>query len=46
MDTGMHAPPVYERGDAIEDKESLLSRGNQSTAVQGGEGPRWREHDK
>jgi NADH-quinone oxidoreductase subunit I len=43
MDTGMHAKPVYERGDAIEDRESLLSRGNRSIAVQGGEGANWRE---
>ena len=43
MDTGTHARPVYERGDAIEDRESLMSRGIASTAVQGGEGPRWRE---
>jgi len=43
MDTGMHAKPVYERGDAIETKESLLSRGIRSTAVQGGEGADWRE---
>jgi NADH-quinone oxidoreductase subunit I len=46
MDTGMHAKPVYERGDAIEDRESLLSRGNRSVAVQGGEGPNWRAKDR
>jgi NADH-quinone oxidoreductase subunit I len=43
MDTGEHAHPVYERADAIEDKMSLLARGVQSIAVQGGEGPAWRE---
>jgi NADH-quinone oxidoreductase subunit I len=43
MDTAMHAKPVYERGDAIEDRESLLSRGIRSTAKQGGEGASWRE---
>jgi len=43
MDSGEHAKPVYHRGDAIEDRESLLSRGIKSTAVQGGEGPDWRE---
>jgi NADH-quinone oxidoreductase subunit I len=43
MDTGEHAHPVYERGDAIESKESLLSRGIKSVAVQGGVGADWRE---
>jgi NADH-quinone oxidoreductase subunit I len=43
MDSGEHAKPVYERATAIETKESMLSRGVQSTAVQGGEGPLWRE---
>src|SRR5664279_396801 len=45
MDTGMHAPPVEDRGDAIETKESMLKRGIQSIAKQGGEGPNWRDHD-
>jgi len=45
MDTGQHARPVYERGDAIETKASLLSRGIRSTAVQGGEGADWREEE-
>ena len=44
MDTGEHAGPVEDRGDAIETKESMLKRGIQSTAKQGGEGPNWREH--
>lgn len=43
MDTGMHAPPVEDRADAIETKESMLARGVKSIAVQGGEGPHWRE---
>ncbi|MEO8843730.1 MAG: NADH-quinone oxidoreductase subunit I [Kofleriaceae bacterium] len=45
MDTGMHAGPVEDRGDAIETKESMLKRGIQSIAKQGGEGPNWRDHD-
>ena len=44
MDTGMHAGPVEDRGDAIETKESMLKRGIQSIAKQGGEGPNWRDH--
>jgi len=43
MDTGLHAAPVEERHEAIETKESMLNRGIRSTAVQGGEGPLWRE---
>jgi NADH-quinone oxidoreductase subunit I len=43
MDTGIHAPPVEERGDAIEDKASMMARGIASTAIQGGAGPTWRE---
>jgi NADH-quinone oxidoreductase subunit I len=43
MDTGEHAKPVESRDDAIETKESMLGRGIRSTAVQGGEGPAWRE---
>lgn len=44
MDTMEHAKPVEERWQAIEDKTSLLNRGIRSTAVQGGEGPNWREN--
>ena len=44
MDTLDHAKPTYRRGDAILDKEELMSRGIQSTAVQGGAGAFWREH--
>jgi len=43
MDTGVHARPVESRDDAIETKDTLLARGVKSTAVQGGEGPSWRE---
>jgi NADH-quinone oxidoreductase subunit I len=43
MDTGIHAPPVEERADAIEDKQSRMARGVKSTAAQGGLGPNWRE---
>lgn len=43
MDTGMHAGPVEDRGDAIETKDSLLKRGIKSIAKQGGAGPDWRE---
>lgn len=43
MDTGMHAKPVEDRANAIETKSSLMGRGIRSIAVQGGEGPNWRE---
>ena len=46
MDTGMHAPPVEDRADAIETRESMLDRGIRSTAVQGGVGPNWRDDDQ
>ena len=45
MDTGEHARPVEDRARAIETKESMLERGIDSTAVQGGEGPNWRRID-
>ena len=38
MDTLEHAKPTYRRVDAILDKEELMSRGDQSVAVQGGVG--------
>jgi len=44
MDTGAHAMPTEERAHAIETKDSMLARGIKSIAVQGGEGPAWREH--
>jgi NADH-quinone oxidoreductase subunit I len=49
MDSGTHAKPVERRGDAVLGKHDLLavSAANQkdpkSVAVQGGEGPDWRE---
>lgn len=43
MDTGIHAKPVEDRARAIETKESMMDRGIKSTAVQGGEGPDWRD---
>jgi NADH-quinone oxidoreductase subunit I len=42
MDTGVHAPPVEDRADAIETKASMMKRGIASIAHQGGEGPDWR----
>jgi NADH-quinone oxidoreductase subunit I len=48
MDSGMHAKPVEERGDAVMTREMLLNVSKEggkdpmSTAVQGGEGPSWR----
>ncbi len=35
MDTGVHMPPVYERGDAVLGKEDLLRRTAHSSAHQG-----------
>ncbi|ACY17008.1 NuoI/complex I 23 kDa subunit family protein [Haliangium ochraceum] len=45
MDTGIHAPPVEERGDGIMVKDQLLDLGIRSTAVQGGKGPSWRDDE-
>ncbi len=42
MDTLIHALPVEFRGDAIETKDTLLARGIESTATQGGTGANWR----
>lgn len=36
MDTGVHAQPVFSRGEAITNKEDLLKRGCLSSAKQGG----------
>jgi len=44
MDSGQHAGPVEDRGNAIENKETLMSRGTRSAAVQGGAGPNWRSN--
>lgn len=53
MDTGMHAPPVEERGQAIWSKDKMLEtkpvnlpRDPASIAVQGGEGSDWRDGDE
>ena len=43
MDTGIHAWPTVRRADGILDMEALLSRGDRSTAQQGGVGAFWRE---
>ena len=43
MDSSEHAHPTYRRVDAILDKDELMSRGTQSSAVQGGVGAFWRE---
>ena len=37
------APGMEEAARAIENRESLMARGIRSTAVQGGEGPDWRD---
>ena len=46
MDTGTHAMPVEERGDAIMTRERLLAlsekMGDTSIATQGGKGEGWR----
>ncbi|HMU40574.1 MAG TPA: NADH-quinone oxidoreductase subunit I [Pseudomonadota bacterium] len=42
MDSGVHAPAVDFRGDAIQAKIDLLKRGSQSVATQGGIGADWR----
>jgi NADH-quinone oxidoreductase subunit I len=46
MDTGDHAKPVEDRADGIETLESMLARGIRSTAVQGGEGPAWKDRGR
>ena len=52
MDTGMHAPPVEVRGQAIWTKDKMLETkpvhrvaDPSSIAVQGGSGPDWRDED-
>jgi NADH-quinone oxidoreductase subunit I len=42
MDTATHMPPTEHRYDAILGKNDLLSRGERSTATQGGLGADWR----
>ena len=52
MDSGTHAKPVERRGDAVLGKNDLLAvskienKDPRSTAVQGGEGPDWRDRDR
>ena len=43
MDSGVHAPAVDYRGDAIQTKIDMLKRGTHSVATQGAVGPDWRE---
>lgn len=43
MDTLIHAKPVEHRADAIETKATMLARGVESTATQGGTGADWRD---
>lgn len=49
MDSGIHAKPVEERGDAVMTKDLLLAvskdagKSPSSTATQGGEGAGWRD---
>ncbi|MSP60911.1 MAG: NADH-quinone oxidoreductase subunit I [Myxococcales bacterium] len=42
MDTGIHAPPVEHRGDAVLGKLDLLAHTGKSEAHQGGLGGEWR----
>ena len=46
MDSGIHAPAVEERADAIETKATMMARGATSTAKQGGLGAAWRDGAK
>ena len=43
MDSGVHAPAVDFRGDAIQTKIDMLKRGTSSVATQGGVGHEWRQ---
>jgi NADH-quinone oxidoreductase subunit I len=43
MDTGIHAAPVINRGDAVLGKVDLLKMAAQSTARQGVKTPEWRK---
>ena len=43
MDSGVHAPAVDFRGDAIQTKIDMLKRGTPSVATQGGVGSDWRQ---
>lgn len=43
MDSGVHAPAVEHRADAVLGKIDLMKLGSRSTAVQGGVGGNWRD---
>jgi formate hydrogenlyase subunit 6/NADH:ubiquinone oxidoreductase subunit I len=43
MDTGIHVTAQSSRKPFVYDRQHLLARGERSVAVQGGEGPGWRE---
>jgi NADH-quinone oxidoreductase subunit I len=43
MDTGIHAPPVVNRGSAVLGKVDLLKMAEKSTARQGVKTPEWRQ---
>jgi NADH-quinone oxidoreductase subunit I len=43
MDSGVHAPAVEHRADAVLGKIDLMKLGSRSTAVQGGMGGGWRD---
>jgi len=45
MDSGRHVPAHSHRADFHYDRNRLLSAGDLSQAVQGGEGPGWRDRD-
>ncbi|MBI4508316.1 MAG: NADH-quinone oxidoreductase subunit I [Deltaproteobacteria bacterium] len=45
MDSGIHMTPVEFRGDAVLAKVDLMKRGALSTAIQGGRGGDWRDHE-
>lgn len=46
MDTRLHVLPVEDRADAVQTLATMMARGLQSTAVQGGAGPNWRSGGK
>lgn len=43
MDTGLHAPSVEQRSEAVISKDEMLAMGSQSEAKQGGAGYEWRK---
>lgn len=46
MDTGRHVPAMSTRPEFHFDRDRLLRDGELTVAVQGGEGPGWRDRDK